>query len=80
MESPAFIWRFDQLRQVLQLRQDECRNLSSFDVQRVFGVRDPIAALLSVEHIWTLIFTLLVTSLLVPIRIVLWTNLPSSHA
>ena len=36
LASPAFFWRFEQWRQILQLRREEHREFTSSDVHAVF--------------------------------------------
>ena len=54
LEFPTPFWRSEQWRQIIQLRREEFRELSSSDVQLVFWiVQCVIAALLPFEQIWT---------------------------
>ena len=72
-------WRSDseQWRKNRQLRPTEYREFSSSDAQLELWVfQYPIAALLSIEHIWMM--ALLAESFLVSVCLVLWAHLPST--
>ena len=54
LEFPTSLWRSEQWRQILPLRQEEYRDVSSSRMQFVFGIYQyPTAALLYFDHIWT---------------------------